>query len=119
MQSTAAPVLRWVARDWGARLRLPGFIVSFSLYGIWDNNMHGSVAASRGCSFMNYFLQTRICYFYSSPKDAENKPCHCWPCERQSGESPQHNLTFPRAEFNLENTAVQLGGSFRVKVTYL
>lgn len=81
--------------------------------------IHGSVAASRGCSFMNYFLQTRICHFRSFPKDAENKSCHCWPCKRQSGESPKHNLTFPHAEFNLQNAPVQLGGQFKVKVTYL
>lgn len=41
----------------GARMILPGFVVSFSLYGMWDNNMHGSVAASRGYSFINCFLQ--------------------------------------------------------------
>lgn len=103
----------------GARMRLPGFVVSFSLYGMWDNNTHGSVAASRGCGFMNYFLQTRICHFPFSREEAGNKPWHGWPWERQSGESPQHNLTFPRAEFNLQNAAVQLGGWFRVKVTYL
>lgn len=102
-----------------AGMRLPGFLVSFSLYGVWHNSMHGSGAASRGCSFMNYFLQMRICYFHSSPKDAENKPCHYRPCKKQSGESPKRNLTFPRAEFNLQSAAVHLGEQFRVKVTYL
>lgn len=41
-------------------------------------------------------------------------------CPRESqGGTPQHNLTYPCAEFNLQNTTVQLGGWFRVKETYL
>lgn len=77
--------------------------------------MHDSVAARRRCSFMNYFLQMRICHFHSSPKDPENKPWHCWPYKRESGKTQQHNVTYPCAEFNLQNTPVQLGGWFRVK----
>lgn len=80
--------------------------------------MHDSVAASRSCSFINYFLQIRICHFHSSPKDAENILWHCWLSESQ-GETPQHNLTYPCAEFNLQNITVQLGGWFRVKGPYL
>lgn len=80
--------------------------------------MHDSVAASRSCSFINYFLQIRICHFHSSPKDAENILWHCWLSESQ-GETPQRNLTYPCAEFNLQNITVQLGGWFRVKGPYL
>lgn len=41
----------------GAKMRSPDFVVRFSLYGTWDNSTYGSAAASKGCSFVNYFCK--------------------------------------------------------------
>lgn len=103
----------------GAKMRSPDFVVRFSLYGTWDNSTYGSASASKGCSFVNYFCKQGFAISTLPPKDAENKLCHCWPCERQSRESPERNLTFPSAELNLRNTAVPLGGRLEVNTAYL
>jgi len=87
----------------GTRLRLSDFVASFSLYGMCVVQEQPEEAAASRVIFANNSLP-----FPLTPKDAANKPCHCWTCERQSHQGPKHKLTFPSAEFNLQTQQCSL-----------
>lgn len=86
------------SRALGARTRLPGFLVSFSLHGMWDNAVHGSVAAGRGCGFMNYFFPN------------ENLPFPFLPPRMLKTNRPQHSLMFPVQNSSLKIQLCSLEG---------
>lgn len=113
----AALVLRWIARPWEKDCLV---LVFYFLFMVCRTTMcmiqqQPAEAAASWIIFCKWEFAISILppRMLKTNHDTAGRP------RESQGETPQHNLTYFCAEFNLQNATVQLGGWFRVKGTYL